>query len=508
MSSRRVIGRTPRFLVVDDEPQIRALCKRVLQRDGYEVEEAANGRAALELLELGEFDVVITDLRMPEMEGLDLLQAVKSRQSDVEVIVVTAHGTIQDAIEAMKHGALDFLEKPFDLQEFSAAAAKALERRSMVREINTLRSELRSRYHMGKMYGKSPAMQELYGLVERFAPTDSTILISGESGTGKEVLARTIHYESSRPNGPFVAVNCGAIVRDIFESELFGHVRGSYTGALSDKAGYFRDASGGTVFLDEITEMPSSAQVKLLRVLQEREVVPVGSTQPIPIDVRVIAASNYDLEMALRDGTLRQDLYFRLNVIRLALPPLRERLEDIPLLAGHFLAQSAARCNRPQLVSFAPDAIELLSAYPWPGNIRELQNAIEYAAALCPGSEILVEHLPMTIRRRAGEPVHGLAKTAPRPLVAEARADSVEPGSFPTLDELEREHIALAMARCAGHRKRAADLLGIDPKTLYRKLLRKSPHTDPDEPGGEAESEVAPTPSPVIDPSAAASANP
>ncbi len=479
-------GRTPRILVVDDEPPIRSLCKRVLDRDGYQVEEAPDGRAALELLELGEFDVVVTDLRMPEVQGLELLRSIKGRQPDVEVIIITAHGTIQDAIEAMKHGALDFLVKPFDLQEFSLSVAKALERRSMVREIHTLRKELHSRYHMGRLYGKAPSMQELYELVERFAPTDSTVLINGESGTGKEVLARAIHFESDRSDGPFVAVNCGAIVREIFESELFGHVRGSFTGATTDKAGYFRDANGGTVFLDEVTEMPASAQVKLLRVLQEREVVPVGSTQPIPIDVRVIAASNQDLETALRNGTLRQDLYFRLDVVRMVLPPLRDRIEDIPLLATHFLEQGAARCNRPQLASFAPEAIDVLSAHRWPGNVRELQNAIEYAVALCRGSQVQVEHLPAALRRAQAEasqrpsPMTAGATRAPSLTTADLPADA----PFPTLDDLERAHIERALARSGGQRKRAAELLGIDPKTLYRKLLRYGGQAGPDDLGG------------------------
>ncbi|MFN7955426.1 MAG: sigma-54 dependent transcriptional regulator [bacterium] len=470
--------RVPHVLVVDDESPIRVVCRRVLDRDGYHVEEAADGKAALELLELGEFDVIVTDLKMPELQGLDLLREVKARQPEVEVIMMTAHGTVQDAIEAMKHGALDFLVKPFDLDELSISVAKAIERRGMVREIRTLRKELRTRYHLGRLYGKAQSMQELYELVERFAPTESTILINGESGTGKEVLARTIHFESKRASGPFVAVNCGAIVREIFESELFGHVRGAFTGALTDKAGYFRDANGGTIFLDEVTEMPASAQVKLLRVLQEREVVPVGSTQPIPIDVRVVAASNQDLDAALRAGLLRQDLYFRLNVVRLALPPLRDRLEDIPLLAMHFVEQSAARVGRPQVAGIAPSATEALMAYPWPGNVRELQNCIEYAVALTRGTEVSIEHLPVAIRGGTASvpaspppPAPWALPAAPAPVAARA-APAFTEADFPTLDQLERDHILRALTLAGGQRKRAAEMLGIDPKTLYRKLLR------------------------------------
>ncbi len=470
------VANTSRILVVDDDAPVRSLCRRILERQGYHIEDAGDGESALELLDLGRFDLVITDLRLPGMQGIEVLRGVKSRQPDVEVIVMTAHGTVQNAIEAMKQGALDFLLKPFDLDEFSLTVGKALERRAMAQEIQVLRHKLSERHHLGRLYGKAPVMQALYQLIDQFAPTNSTVMITGESGTGKEVLARTLHARSSRANGPFVAVNCAAIVREIFESELFGHARGSFTGATSDKAGYFRDASGGTLFLDEVTEMPTSAQVKLLRVLQEREVVPVGTTQPIPIDVRVIAASNQDLDEALRTGALRQDLYFRLNVIRLELPPLRDRVEDVPLLAMAFVKQAATRLGRSQVVSLAPEAVDALCAHRWPGNVRELQNVIEYAVALTTGSEVKRESLPSAVlgaRAVTGGPSFEIP-------CAPGRAPDADEEPFATLEQVERMHIERALRRTGGHRKRAAELLGIDPKTLYRKLLRDEAETSAD----------------------------
>ena len=445
---------TPVVAVVDDEPGVLLVCRRLLEPAGYRVEVTESPLEALELLRRFPVAVLLTDLEMPEMEGLELLREVKARADDVEVIVVTGHGTVRHAIDAMRQGALDFITKPFDPDELTLAVEKAVERFALTQEVRRLRRALGERFRLGALVARSEPMTSLFDRVQRFASADVSVLISGESGTGKEIVARAIHAESPRRDGPFVAVNCGAIVEEIFESELFGHVRGAFTGASSDKQGYFRAASGGTLFLDEVTEIPRAMQVKLLRVLQEREVVPVGSTKPEAVDLRLVAASNRHVRDAVERGDLREDLFYRINVVELEIPPLRERRADIPLLARCFVERSAERLGRP-----APDlsasAMHALESHHWPGNVRELENAIEHAVVLAGTGPIRPEVLPPAVVARS----------------AEAQPES---HGFPTLSELEEAHIDRALRETDGNRARAAALLGIDPKTLYRKLARRS----------------------------------
>ncbi|HEX7052161.1 MAG TPA: sigma-54 dependent transcriptional regulator [Longimicrobiales bacterium] len=446
-----------RVLIVDDEASILDTLRILLRGEGFDVATAQGGREALELLDQTMPDVILTDIRMPGVSGLDLLAAIRERDVELPVILMTAQASLQSAMQAVNHGAFYYLQKPFSNGELVALCRRAAETRALKRENRALRREIhrRAHSHARRPIGRNRAFVEVLKLAELVAPADSTVLITGESGTGKEVLASYIHSLSERADGPFTSVNCGALPETLLESELFGHVKGSFTGALRDKEGLLVAARGGTFFLDEVGEMSPALQVKLLRALQEREVVPVGATEPVPIDVRIIAATNRDLEEEIRRGGFRSDLYYRLNVISLHLPPLRERADDIPLLTDHFLGLLAAKAQSAKPLGVRPEALEALQRYDWPGNVRELENALERAAVLCKDDAIGLDALPDRVVRPPSTPL-----VADRPPVN------------PTLEVVERAYVLWVLQSEGGNKARAAEVLGIDPSTLYRKLNR------------------------------------
>ncbi len=446
----------PKILVVDDETAILDTLRILLRREGFEVVTAVGGQQGVDRISDEKPDVVLSDVRMPGVGGLEVLLAAREADPALPVILMTAQASLQTAIRAVNEGAFHYVQKPFANDELVAICRRAAEHRQLRRENQALKTEIQ-RHQRGELVrpiGKSRRFLDVLRMAETVGPTDSTVLVNGESGTGKEVLARYIHELSSRSGGPFVSINCGALPESLLESELFGHVRGSFTGAVRDKQGLFVAAREGTFFLDEVGEMTPAIQVKLLRVLQEREVIPVGATEAIPVDVRIIAATNRDLDEEIRRGGFRSDLFYRLNVITLTLPPLRDRAEDVPLLAEHFLVKFAAQRGR-QTFSLAPETVQALQGYDWPGNVRELENALERAAVLTPGTELHPDVLPARITERA-----------PQPLVAA----SLPPN--PTLEIIERAYIHWVLSSENGNKTRAAEVLGIDPSTLYRKLLR------------------------------------
>ncbi len=450
----------PKILVVDDETSILNTLEILLRGEGFEYASSTSGRDAMERLDAFAPDLVLTDVRMPGVSGIDLLASIRERDPELPVILMTAQASLQSAVQAVNHGAFYYLQKPFANAELVALCRRATETRILKRENQALRREIRRRNAPpgGRPVGSSRSFTAVLKLAETVAPTDSTVLITGESGTGKEIVARYVHGLSERDGGPFVSINCGALPESLLESELFGHVKGSFTGAVRDREGHLAAARGGTLFLDEVGEMSASLQVKLLRALQEREVVPVGATEPVAIDVRVIAATNRDLEEEVRRGTFRSDLFYRLNVISLHLPPLRERPDDVPLLAEHFLQRLAGKNGHDgdgAPLRLSDEAEVALQAYDWPGNVRELENALERAAILCEGAHIDVGDLPA----RVIEP-------SPVPLVGEA------PPPNPTLESIERAYILWVLQSEGGNKARTADILGIDPSTLYRKLNR------------------------------------
>jgi DNA-binding NtrC family response regulator len=400
-------------------------------------------------------DLVMTDIQMPKMDGIQLLRGIKGIDPDVPVIILTAYASEQSAIDAVNLGAFSYLQKHCKNDEIKMVIRNALQLRHAKAENTQLRRELSRKRSRQKIIGQSPRMRSVFKMVDKIASTPATVMINGESGTGKELIARAIHERSERADGPFVAINCGAIPETLLESQLFGHVKGAFTGADRDHDGFCRQAQGGTIFLDEIGETPGTIQVKLLRMLQEREIYPVGSSSSIPVDVRVIAATNRDLEQEVARGHFRTDLYYRLNVIPLNLPSLRERLDDIPLLIDHFLRQGTPE-YKGNLTSFVEEsALRALQAYDWPGNVRELENVIERASIIRDGDCLTLRDLPDAIRQPSGEP-------APSNMV----------GGMVSLEELERVHILKVLEMVGGHKKRAADILQINPSTLYRKLLR------------------------------------
>ena len=441
-----------RILIVDDEDQMRELLAKVLEKNGYQVTTAPDGGSALGLLEKESMDLVVTDVRMPGMDGMEALKAIKELNPDTGVIIMTAFGSIDQAVQAVKEGAHDYISKPFKIDEMLLTIRKALEERRLRREVTTLRQELRTRYHFENLIGKSRAMQEVFRLIEQVATSRSTVMIYGKSGTGKELVARAIHYNSLRSTKAFVVVNCAAIPSELLESELFGHERGAFTGAIATKVGKFELANGGTLFLDEVGSMRLDLQAKILRGLQEREIERVGGTRIIKIDVRVLAATNRDLKKGVEEGTFREDLYYRLNVVPVTLPDLKDRQEDIPLLANHFVQRFAQESN-PNIHEISREAMGILLSYPWPGNVRELENVIERAVTLGRGPAILASDLPPHLPGSAG-PVE-------RALTHEAN-----------LEDLERDYIQAVLRRTKGHQIRAAAILGIDRRTLYRKIRR------------------------------------
>jgi two-component system response regulator PilR (NtrC family) len=455
------VGTTPHILFVDDETSLRGVMAERLTERGFEVVQAESGERALELLEKFAFDVVITDLRLPGVNGSRVIESARERYPGIVAIVITGFGTVKDAVDAIKRGASDFIAKPFQFDELSHVLHKALEDRRLRSENAYLRSQLEDRYQFGGILGRSRPMQKLFHLLETVARSSSTILITGETGTGKEVVARAIHHNSPRRAHRFVALNCSAIPETLLEAELFGHVRGAFTGAIGARQGRFEQAHKGTLFLDEVGTMSTALQMKLLRALQEREFERVGDNQTIKVDVRVIAATNSDLARMVAEGTFREDLYYRLHVIPIHLPPLRDRRDDIPVLAQHFLQKFAPGSQ----MQVSQDAMRALMAYQWPGNVRQLENAVERAVALSAGRQhIEMADLPAEIR-------------VTPPATAMPLVDFPEGGmDMPAyLAAVERDLIGRALDRTGGNRNRAAELLRIKRTTLVEKLKRFGP---------------------------------
>ena len=448
-----------RVLVVDDERSVRELLAIMLRQAGHDVTVADGGEAAIKALKSDTFDLVITDLRMREVDGLAVLRAAKEQSPQTVVLVITAFASTETAVEAMKLGAYDYLTKPFKVDEIKLTIANALERKRLQDENQALKRQLRRERGFENFLGKSPQMLDIFETIRKAADSVSTVLITGESGTGKELVARAIHEESPRRNGPFVSINCGAVPETLMESELFGHVKGAFTGAVANTVGLFSAAAGGTLFLDEVTEVPSSVQVKLLRAIQEREIRRVGDTRDIKVDVRLIAASNREVAKAVADGVLREDLFYRLNVIPIHLPPLRERREDIPLLVAHFVRRLSAELGRP-VRSVTPEALAILETYRWPGNVRELENVIERALVLGSGDRLDAPGLPPDLRRPRD--VQDVAVEIPE--------DGLDLEA--TLSQIEHRYIQTALARTGGVQTRAAELLRVSLRQIRYKLQK------------------------------------
>ena len=452
-------GADTRVLVVDDEEIVRESLGGWLQKDGYLVEAAPDGRSAVERMKAQPWNVVLVDLKMPGMDGLQVLEEARKLQPDAAVIIMTAYATVDTAVTAMKLGAFDYLIKPFDPEELTLLMKKVVAQQTLLHENAVLRQALRKEHRFRDLVSKSPAMQRVFELVQVAARSNSTILVLGESGTGKEVFARAIHAESSRCQGPFVAVSCAALTETLLESELFGHEKGAFTGAVARRKGKLEVAHGGTLFLDEVGDISPKLQLDLLRVLEERRFHRVGGNELIEVDVRVIAATNRDLEKAVADGSFREDLYYRLNVIRVTLPPLRERREDIPLLVDHFLERLEVELKRHVRVS--PEAMAVLLAHHWPGNVRELRNVLERGAVVAQGEVVRPADL-------------GLGAAAP----ARPAETPAEPAS---LEDVERRHIAEVLGYSSGNISQAARLLGIDRVTLYTKIRKYQLRRDGEE---------------------------
>ncbi len=444
---------TEKILVVDDEQSMTQFLGIVLRKEGYQVTTVHNGRDALDKARAEAFDVVITDLRMPGMDGIQLLQGLKKLDPALPVILMTAYASQQTAIDAVNLGAYQYLIKNAKNDEIKLIVRNALEMRRVRTENQYLKRELKKGHEEKAIIGSSEEMLRVFKMVEKVAGSEATILIQGESGTGKELIAKEIHYRSGRAQGPFVSINCGAIPRDLLESNLFGHVKGSFTGAVRDSQGLFQVAEGGTFFLDEVGEMPLATQVKLLRALQEREIIPVGGTQPVKIDCRLVAATNADLEKEVAEGRFRADLFYRLNVIPIKLPSLRQRRDDIPLLVDHFLKRYAGGSGG-AAKAVTKDAMDLLLKYDWPGNVRELENVMERAMILDEGGVIGPEDLPEKIR--FGE---------------SHRGSLIIDSPTLTLEELEKEYILKVLHFTHWQKKRTSEILGINASTLYRKLI-------------------------------------
>jgi two-component system, NtrC family, response regulator HydG len=439
-----------KILVVDGQRNMRTTLALMLRSAGYDVDEAADGAQGKDLGAAGAYDVVITDLRMGEDDGIEVLRGIKEAQPMTEVIVMTAYGTIESAVEAMRVGAFDYIQKPFTEQELSVKVNKALESRQLRSQVQLFAQEFKERYHLENVVGRSQPIRDVLSRVIKIAPTEATALITGESGTGKELIARAIHANSKRASRPFVTVNCAAITETLLESELFGYARGAFTGAVSARKGLFEEADGGTFFFDEIAETTPAFQAKLLRAIQEGEIRRVGENKPIRVDVRVVAATNVDLSQAVSDRRFRQDLYYRLNVVRFVLPPLRERPEDIPLLLEFFLAKYTRKMGR--RARLGEGVLDRLLAYGFPGNVRELENLVEQAVALCTNGVIGVDDI-------LPEEPRSVDATVGRTL-----ADIV--------DDAQRQAIETALKNSDGSRERAAELLDISPTTLWRKMTR------------------------------------
>jgi len=443
-----------RLLVVDD---VQSMCEMLAERLpplGFDVEWRTSAAEALAYLAAAEVDAVVTDINMREMDGLELCNRIVAAHPEVPVIVITAFGNLEAAIAAIRAGAYDFLTKPFEIKVLALSLERAVQHRLLRAEVKRLRRSVHEAQRLGDLLGTSPAMQEVYALIDRVADSDTSVLVTGETGTGKELAARALHDRSRRRGGPFVPINCAAVPETLLESELFGHARGAFTDARATRTGILCQANGGTLFLDEIGELPLALQPKLLRVLQERKVRPVGGDAELPIDVRLVCATNCDLDTAVEEKRFREDLYFRINVITVKLPPLRARGGDVLLLAQDFLERSAAKVDRP-VTGIAPEAAKLLMAYPWPGNVRELHNCIERAVALARYDQITVADLPDKVQHH-------------RPSYVVVAGD--DPSELISLEEMERRYILRVLEAVAGNKTLAAQILKMGRKTLYRKL--------------------------------------
>jgi DNA-binding NtrC family response regulator len=436
-----------KILIVEDDSGLRDTLAQFLTRLGYQTSTAHDGREAIDKLNTDAPDLILSDIQMPDIDGLRLLEEVKTRYPDTIFILMTAFSSIDSAIEATRRGAEDYLSKPLQLGDLQVRIERAFERRTMRARLSHLESEVRSHYRFDQIIGRSAAMQRVFQIIERVAPTNTTVLICGRTGTGKELVARAIHYNSRRASAPFIDINCGALPEQLVEAELFGHQKGAFTGAAETRKGLFEAADGGTLFLDEVQALRPDLQSKLLRALQERAVRRVGGRENIAVDVRIVAATNQDITEAVRRGEFREDLYYRLNVVNIFLPDLKERREDIALLIDHFLKRFEGGSTR----HFSNEAMRLLLGYDWPGNVRELQNAVEHATAIGAGETLSIADLP--------------------PHLIGATIERQEPaGEVLTLEEVERRHILRTLEEAEGNHARAARLLGIDRRTLYRKL--------------------------------------
>jgi len=445
--------KSERILIVDDEKVALKNLEHVMKKEGYEVVSTQSGQNALRILEEQKFEVVLTDLKMEKVDGMQILRRCRELYPDTEVVMITGYATLESAVESMKHGAFYYIAKPFRLDEVRKVVSEAVEKVRLKNENRQLREQIESYQGKVKIITQDARMQKLLDTARQIAPTDCNVIITGESGTGKELFARYLHLHSKRSQGPFFAMNCGAFTEELLGNELFGHEKGAFTGAATMKKGLVEMASGGTVFLDEITEMSPSMQVKLLRVIQEREVMRLGATEPISVDVRFIAATNRDLQDAMKSGSFRQDLYFRLNVVSLHIPPLAERKDDIPLLSYYFLKKYSTLMNK-EVTEISQGVIDLIMSYDFPGNVRELENIIERGIALSNGKTIEVAHLPEDLRELS------------------IRTFRKREGKMPSLEEQELSYIQWVLGEVGGNKTLAAQILGIDRVSLWRKLKR------------------------------------
>ncbi len=445
------------ILIVDDEEKQRMMLEKILDGETYSVKTAADGKDALENLKERDFDIVLTDQRMPEMTGIELLEKIKSKAPGVGVILMTAYGSTSIAAEAMQKGAADYLTKPFEKEELIIVIDKAAEKLNLKKERDRLREELENKYNYSSIIGKTKKMREVFNLIQRVTDKDVPVLIQGESGTGKELVAKTIHYNSSRKSGSFVAINCAAVPDNLLESEFFGYEKGAFTGAEGRKKGKFEQASGGTLFLDEIGAMKYDLQAKILRALQEKEITRIGGTETIDVDIRLVAATSQNLEEAIREGEFRDDLYFRINVVPINLPPLRERREDIPLLIQNFIEEFKEEYEK-EIKGITPDAQKLLENYDWKGNVRELRNCLERMIVLCNGKNLSVQDIPKDIIGSYRE--------------KEEKKDFQLPSEGIDLDEVEKDLIIQALEQTEGNISRASELIGITYKTFQYRLKK------------------------------------
>jgi DNA-binding NtrC family response regulator len=442
-----------RILIIEDDKRLREVLKKILDREGFDVEISGDGAGGITEIKQDFFDIVLTDLKMPGMDGIEVLKAIKKISPQTYVIIMTAYGTIDSAVEAMKNGAFDYITKPFKTEEILIVIQKALEDRDLRKKITYLTEQVEQKYELDNIIGKCKAMQDVFEMIKRVSKTDTTVLITGKTGTGKELVAKAIHFNSKRKEKPFVVVNSSAIPETLLESELFGYIKGAFTGALRDKRGLFQEAHEGTLFLDEIGEIPPSVQVKLLRAIEDQTITPVGGTKGEKVDIRLLAATNHELQEEVNKGSFRSDLYYRLRVMSIHLPELKERREDIPLLAKHFLKKYNSSLKK-EIRTISKETLNLLLDYDWPGNVRELEHAIERAVLVCDSEDILPEHLPPEIQfpeerriRQAGE--EGIS-----------------------LETVEKEYIKMILKKTRGHKSKTAAILGMDRRTLYRKLKK------------------------------------